>query len=732
MKRRKFLIYFGLANLVNFFYALFKAVISQAQNQGESKFQTNGKANIKDSVVFYVAPKGNDSWSGMQITPNNTKTDGPFATLEQARNAIRQIKRQQDGSLKQSITVLVRGGTYFLTKPLVFTSEDSGTEDFPVTYKAYEDEKPIISGGRRIGNWKEQIVNGKQLWVAELSSVPKGEWYFRNLWVNDQRCYRSRYPKSGYLRVDGQSPGWNASNWRQPISAFKISKKDLKQWKSLVDAEAVVGTRWETQHLPIKNIDYERRLIVCSKSSHIRIDNQDPFYLENSLDFLDSPGEWYLERSTALLYYFPQPGENKNTVEFIAPVLSQLVELKGSRATANNEIVKYNFVEYINFQGLTFSHTNWELPSDASSYSLAAIQTLVHKLEGKHCSGIILGEGIRYCSWKNCEVSRVGSWGIDLGIGCQHNKISKCELFDLGAGGIRIGLAQLKYEFKDDRVINDNEITDCHIHQCGRIFHNAVGIWIGQSHKQLISRNHIHNLFYSGISVGWWGYNGKITNPVIKKRNHIVEFNYIHNIGNQSNGELSLLDDLGSVYTIGEQAGTKIIGNVIHDIEAFRNRGWGIYLDEGSSKILVEKNLVFRTKSGGFHLHYGKENIVRNNIFAFGKIAQIRRTRSQDHLSLTFEQNIVYWNEGKLFDGKLDNLDFVFNRNLYWQIGRREILFSNLSWQEWRSKGMDQNSIISDPLFIDSKRGIFLLRPNSPAFQLGFQSLSNLNVDRYE
>lgn len=151
--------------------------------------------------VFYVAPHGNDVWSGSLPSPNRTQTDGPLATVQHARDVLRELKRAQGGTLQQSVTVFVRGGTYFLTEPLVFTEEDSGTEECPVAFAAYRGENPVISGGRRITGWRHVTVNGKHLWAAELPEVRAGEWYFRQLWVNGQRRVRARHPNKGYLRV---------------------------------------------------------------------------------------------------------------------------------------------------------------------------------------------------------------------------------------------------------------------------------------------------------------------------------------------------------------------------------------------------------------------------------------------------------------------------------------------------------------------------------------------------
>ena len=315
------------------------------------------------------------------------------------------------------------------------------------------------------------------------------------------------------------------------------------------------------------------------------------------------------------------------------------------------------------------------MPLDSPTYGQAAIQTNAWDSGSKACSGIITVEGIRKCIWENCTIAHVGSRGLELGIGCQQNQIIDCEFSDLAAGGIRIGLAAIDYKYNDDRLTYDNKIIRCHIYEAGRIFHAAVAIWIGQSHNNLISRNHIHDLFYSGISVGWtWGYSGG------KGKNNTIEFNHIHHVGNPSRGEPTFLSDLGGIYILGQQPSTVIRGNLIHDIQALKYGGWGIYLDEGSSQILVEGNLVYRTKSSGFHLHYGKENIIRNNIFAFGKDAQITRSKQEEHLSFTFEQNIIYWSEGKLLEG---------------------------TWEEWQTKEMDKKLSYRRSAFYCSRKRRF-------------------------
>jgi parallel beta-helix repeat protein len=185
-----------------------------------------------------------------------------------------------------------------------------------------------------------------------------------------------------------------------------------------------------------------------------------------------------------------------------------------------------------------------------------------------------------------------------------------------------------------------------------------------------------------------------------------------------------MLSDMGGIYTLGVQPGTVIRGNVFHDINSHGYGGWGIYLDEGSTNILVEDNIVYRTKTGGFHQHYGRENTIRGNIFAFSREGQIIRTRMEDHLSFTFERNIVYWNEGHLLGGKWSDSDhYRLDHNLYFNAAGGPVEFAGSSFAEWQARGQDQHSIIADPLFRDPSKGDFRLKPGSPALTLGFREI---------
>ena len=668
-------------------------------------------------IVFYVSPAGNDSWSGKRATPNWRKTDGPFVTLERARDAIRLLKRPPGNSLEQPVTLLVRGGTYFLKESLTLTAEDSGTAEFPIAWRAYGDEKPVISGGRLLRDWQEVTVGGQTLWVAEIPEVQQGDWFFRQLWVNGKLRTRARYPKQGYLKVAQVPDATEESKWNEGQTRFGFEEGDLTAWREIAEAEVIVMNRWVESRLPVSDLDETQRLISFSKKSQWKLQPGDLYYLENAFEFLDTPGEWYLDRNTGRIYYWPEPDKNINSAEIIAPLLDRAMQLQGSPESEQ-------FVERISFLGLTWSHTQWYYPENADKGSSGQAARAV--------LGAVEAEGVRYCTFRDCTFARIGNYALELGRGCQHNRIVRCQMFDLGAGGVKIGERgnTLNPTIREKKLEQNyrNQILACHIYDGGRLFHSAVGILIGQSYDNRIAYNHIHDFYYTAISVGWrWNYGRSLA------YGNVVEFNHIHHIGVLSNGDGPILSDMGAIYTLGVQPGTVIRSNLCHDIAGLRYGGWGIYLDQASSQLVVENNIVFRTTHGGFCLHFGKDNLVRNNIFAFGRQAQLLRTRPEEHLAFTFEQNIIYWSGEGLLEGRWQDFNFVFDNNLYWRADEGEIEFAiqswddkenKLSWQEWQEKGMDRTGAIADPLFVDPERGDFRLQPNSPAFQLGFQPIS--------
>jgi parallel beta-helix repeat protein len=188
------------------------------------------------------------------------------------------------------------------------------------------------------------------------------------------------------------------------------------------------------------------------------------------------------------------------------------------------------------------------------------------------------------------------------------------------------------------------------------------------------------------------------------------------------------MSDLAGVYTLGISDGTVVSHNVIHDVYCWAYGGWGLYPDEGSSNILFENNLVYNVTDGGFHQHYGRGNTVRNNILAFSEQEQVRGTaqkKAGNHLSFTFERNIVHFDQGVLFgrafqwgaDVKVD-----LKNNIYWRAGGQSFDFAGKSWDQWRAMGRDkEGSIIADPKFVDPEKRDFRFASDEVIKQTGFK-----------
>ncbi len=327
----------------------------------------------------------------------------------------------------------------------------------------------------------------------------------------------------------------------------------------------------------------------------------------------------------------------------------------------------------------------------------------------------IPAEGARSCSISDCTIAHIGTYGIHLGRGCRGCRVAACQMSDLGAGGVKVGETVLR-EDEAERT-GENVVTDCRISGGGQVFHSAAAVWIGHSSHNTVAHNDIHEFYYAGVSVGWTSGYG----PSGAHHNRI-EYNHIWDIGR------GLLSDIGGIYTLGVSPGTVLRGNLIHDVQAHTYGGYGIYLDQGSSHILAEDNVVWRCKHSCLEQHYGRDNRIRNNIFALSEQAQISRTRAEPHLSFTLERNIFYWTQGRLLAGNWEGANYHFERNVYFDASGQPVRFGELPFAEWQRRGTDENSVTADPCFVDPLAGDFRLKTYSPAHMVGFRPIDTSKV----
>ena len=653
---------------------------------------------IGASLTFYVSPIGNDSWSGHLAAPAADGRNGPLATVTGALKVAR-AARERSKAEPVAINVVLRAGTYTLAESITLTPEDSAeTPAHRFTIANYPGETPILSGGVRITGWKR--VPGKtNLWQAVIPDVGIGKGHIRSLFVNDRRAVRARTPNAGaFFRMQGE-------RLSDKPAQFKFRPGDIRpHWVEERDAEIVAFEKWINFRHFIRTVLVESNIVRLSTNAAPHTHEAGArYFVENTADALDAPGEWYHDRKNGVVIYWPEPGEDLAQAEVVAPRLTELLLLKG-------DLPGRKPIRHVMLSGLTFSHTDWTIQEHGYTDSQAAVRI----------PGELRAEAAVDCVIEQCTFSHLGGYAIDLGAGCQRNRVVGNHIFDMGAGGIRLGEPAAKRPGPFE-ANHSHTITDNHLHQLGRVYAPAVGVLILQSGTNRVAHNHIHDLYYTAVSVGWnWGYE---ETPC---RENAIEFNHMHDIGQ------FMLSDMGAVYTLGILKGTVIRNNLIHDVNSFTYGGWGLYTDEGSSDIVLENNVVYRCKSAGFHQHYGRDNIVRNNVFAFGKEHQIMRSREEAHRSFTFTNNIVYFNSGTLLGSYWSNDHFAINGNVYFDAragaAPAQMKFVGATFDQWRARGHDTNSMVADPIFLAPEKFDFRLKPESPALKLGFRPIDVTEV----
>jgi hypothetical protein len=344
-------------------------------------------SNARAALRLFVATNGNDRWTGSFPAPNSDRTDGPLASLTGARDAIRKLRSAPSA---KPVTVFVRAGTYRLGTPFVLEPQDSGTAEAPVVYAGFEGERPVLSGGGMVSGWRQY----GQLWEATFPDTKGGRWIFRQLFAEGQRRQRARSPNAGYFRVAKLLPGPMDAASKQPVlrDQFGFRAGDLASYARLRDVNEVLMHSWETSIHPLKAVDPVSNIVqfIAPLKEWWSIgywEKAQRYYVENALELLDQPGEWYLNRDTWVLSYWPLPGEEPGKTELIAPRLGELVRIEGDPDRGR-------LVEYVTLRGLRFQHADWDLDPQGNSSTQAAVEV----------PAAITANGALHCVIENCEV----------------------------------------------------------------------------------------------------------------------------------------------------------------------------------------------------------------------------------------------------------------------------------------------------------------------------------------
>ena len=672
--------------------------------------------------AYYVAPNGSDAAPGTKAAP--------FASIAGARDEIRRLK--SSGGLKGPVTVFLRSGTYEVGETLRFEAQDSGTASVPVVYRPFGNEKVTLSGAHRVGGfgpYQERI----------LKTHVDGS--FHQLFYKGERQHLARYPN--YDAASPYAGGW-AYVEGKPVQLYQEvpgEDKHTLRFKA-EDARAFAGSEAEVMVFPrynwwnnivrVKSVDAATHTATLAADCSYAIRPGDRYYVQNLLSELDTPGEWYLDRASGTLYFWPPDGDAAPMVD--VPRLRTILELgKGT--------------SYVTFRGLAFE--NFEgtgIVLTGTTHCLIA-GNVIHNGGDYNGSGVAVNGGTDNGVAGN-DISQIGSHGILL------------------SGGDRVSLTP-----------SNNYADNNYIHHTGVFYKEGVGISMAGVGIRA-SHNLIHDLPRMAIR--------------FSGNNLVIEYNHMRHL-NLETEDTGVVYTGGRDWI--SSRGSVIRYNYMHDSIGFGQENgkwvsphfsWGVYLDDNTGGVDVIGNIVVRAYRGLIHLHNGRDNLVENNIFVDGKLQQAEfdgwtadshywkdhfptmvkgydmvkdspAWKGMRNISTTpeqavlpngqimsgnvFRRNIVYFEEpsAKLFSSRNLPVDHnLWDENLYWHAGGGPLKIAlggklgEVDLDGWRAKGADVHSVVADPRFVDAAKGDFRLRPDSPALKLGFQPIPVEKIGPYK
>ena len=559
------------------------------------------------AVDIFVATNGADS--------NDGSKEKPFATIAAALRKARELRRLNDASIANGIHIIVKGGTYQLYDPIMIRSEDAGSSSSSPTFiEAAPNELPVFSGGFQINNWKRStgkiiglpaIAQGK-IWEADVPLNAGRSFEFRQLWVNDKKAIRAK-------SMNGELMD-RILSWDKKEQTCWIPTPKTLPLQNVNGMEMFIHQWWAIAILRIKKIEVHgdsSKLFFQQPESKIQSEHPWPapwisketgnsaFYLSNAIQFLDEPGEWFLDIPNHKIYYWPRINENLSTATVIAPMLETLLKVEGYADAP---------VENIYFKGISFKYSGWLRPSQQGHvpHQAGMYMTEAYKLKpagtpekrtlenqawiGRPAAAVQLNFA-EQLSFENCRFEHLASTGLDFNKGAKRNTVKGNLFKDIGGSGLLAGVfseegmeIHLRYSPKDkreiaeDMVISNNLVTDAANEDW-----SCVGIGLGYTKGSMVEHNEVENVSYTGISVGW-GWNEETTDVSDNR----VTANKIHHFGKHNY-------DCAGIYTLSAQPASYITENYVDSVYKapyahLPSHWFYLYTDEGSSFITVRDN----------------------------------------------------------------------------------------------------------------------------------------------
>ncbi|MDQ0914415.1 right-handed parallel beta-helix repeat-containing protein [Paenibacillus sp. V4I5] len=680
------------------------------------------------TAILVVAPNGDDNHSGSK--------EAPFLTINKAQNVVRE--RIKDG-MSQDVTVYLRGGTYFVDATLQFDDRDSGRDGFRVSYRNFPGEVPRLVGGKQISHWEPYKDS---IWKTKVGQG----WSFHTLYADGDRIPKARLPANGYFQVEGQSG-------ESYLEGFKFHSNEIPFGSDLTNSQVFIWPgrgewNWFSEMREIDSIDYDQRFVRFKYPSIWDIGVGSRYYIQGSLHFLQSPGQFHLDETEGWLYYRPKSGKPLHQ-KIIAPTVTRLIELKGSDHECQ--------VQHLTFSGLNLSCTDF-----FGEYKMIQEEPGLNNVErDEHREGLIYINYAADIEISHCQIGNSGSCGIFMDHYAQNITMAGNHIEHLGYIGIcASGFSPIQGSFTTAEASYTNKghrITNNYIKHGGELVGHGCGILLYQSGDNDISHNTIAHMPRYGISLK--GLRHKVMTatlygiPVtwenhwdfLHTRNNHIAYNDISNVMTDS-------QDGGLLESWGVGTGNVIHSNHLHHSGIHFSYGFGIYLDDASDYFTVTNNVLSHLYSTGegklwmliFSKGIGNRiqgNLLVSNPHAIAAIGT-QEMAGEENKEIVVDGNIVY-NSGYLYyfvNWRKDKFAAA-DRNLYWKdegpckvagklpldpCGQDRLGRSEYDWEAWRSLlngKFDGHTLITDPLFIHAAEGDYRLQPNSPAYRLGWVNI---------
>ena len=700
-------------------------------------------ASAAAPTLLHVSPKGNDAWPGSRTRP--------FATLDRARIAVRERKAEAPGV---PVAVRLGAGEYDLVEPFVLTPQDSGTEAGPVTWEAAPGERAVIRGCRKITGWQrwKGSIHRADLKQQGLTGIAFWQLFYKAGTGFSQRMELARHPNfdpehprsGGNVYAAGTQPG------RKARGQLVYGEGDVPfdQWGDISQAEVVstYNRGWQFAITPIKSVDRQKHIITV-RECRGQFRKLNRYFIRNVLDALDAPGEWFLDRKSSVLYFWPPDGEIKGDV--LAPVMDHIVHLDGSIPFPHG---------YLN--------TSWHRPLGEFPKPEGERQPVEHvRFVGLdfECArqDAIRMTGARRCEVVRCRVSNVGNMGINIGgvtssfaevgnprvtpatghpMGAggggqillandpgEECRVEGCDLWDIGCEGVMLYGAKNVAEnchvwdiglyAKDCPCINllgeGNVARRCTLHDCPR-----CAIFI-KGNDNVAELNDVHHAVLETCDMGAI----RFVNRNMHLKGNIVR----HNLVRETTG----------------------YGFVWKAAQTFESPfyTWGIYLDDYTCGTQVVGNIVVASGRGGIMIHGGGDNLVANNIVVDAGQYQVEYAPIRDtkHYPNVFaknrcERNVLVCTRPNSMPYRFTRPDHnmpSFAKNVIWAGGGKLIVGTHgntgvFGLDAWLKKGFDKGSIVADPKLVDRGNRVYELAPDSPAWAMGFKPIPIERIGCYQ